>query len=94
MERSFRPAVSTVIGPDGEPLTLESLPSTATRRWVARHKAQVVAAVNGGLLSLDEARERYALSAEEFLSWQHAMVKFGLVGLHATRLQEYRLQES
>jgi hypothetical protein len=93
MESSFRPAVSYVIGPDGEPLTLESLPPSATRRWVARHKAQVVAAVNGGLLSLDEAYARYALSAEEFLSWQHALMKFGLAGLQATRMQNYRQHE-
>ena len=31
-----------------------------------RRKAEVVAAVSGGLLSVDEACERYSLTLEEF----------------------------
>ncbi len=50
-------------------------------RWVPHRKAEVVEAVRGGLLSLDEARERYALSIEEFLAWQHKATLFGLAGL-------------
>ena len=50
-----RPRVKYVIGPDGSPLTIADLPPTNTRRWVIRRKAEVVAAVRGGLLSLDEA---------------------------------------
>ena len=34
----------SVIGPLGEPLTLEDLPKPNTRRWVVRRKAEVVAA--------------------------------------------------
>ena len=60
----FRPA--EVIGPLGEALTLETLPPSNTIRWVARRKAEVVAAVNGGLLTNDEACERYNLTIEEF----------------------------
>src|SRR5262245_33218680 len=55
-----------VIGPNGTVLTFSSLPSPKTRRWVARRKAEVVAAVCGGLLTLDEACERYAMTVEEF----------------------------
>lgn len=66
------------------------LPPPDTRRWVPRRKAQVVAAVRGGALSLDEACERYALTVEEFLSWQRAIDKYGLAGLRATHAQEYR----
>ena len=51
--RAPRPA--QVIGPLGEPLTLDSLPPPSTTRWVVRRKAEVVAAVNGGLLTVDEA---------------------------------------
>jgi hypothetical protein len=76
-----------VIGPDGGLLTLANIPARSTRRWVARHKAEIVAAVNGGILSLDEACERYALSAEEFASWQRAAGRFGLSGLRANRLR-------
>jgi len=80
----------TVIGPEGEPLTVESLPSRATTRWVARRKAQVVAAVKGGLLSIDEVCDRYALTIEEYASWQRALERSGLAGLRITKLQSYR----
>ncbi|MEM9494671.1 MAG: DUF1153 domain-containing protein [Pseudomonadota bacterium] len=79
-----------VIGPDGTPLTLKDLPPTSTKRWVIRRKAEVVAAVRGGLLTLEEACERYTLTVEEFLSWQKAIDQFGLPGLRATRVQQYR----
>jgi len=84
----FRPAA--VIGPLGEQLTVDSLPPTDTRRWVVRRKAEVVAAVNGGLLTIDEACDRYALSLEEFAAWQRAVDRSGLPGLRVTRLQQYR----
>jgi hypothetical protein len=66
------------------------LPPAETKRWVPRRKAQVVAAVRGGVLSLDEACDRYALTVEEFLSWQRAIDKYGLPGLRATHAREYR----
>ncbi|WP_425489189.1 DUF1153 domain-containing protein, partial [Bartonella phoceensis] len=79
-----------VIGPDGSPLTIADLPPRTTRRWVIRRKAEVVAAVRGGLLSLDEACRRYTLTVEEFLSWQSLIDKHGLAGLRTTRIQHYR----
>jgi len=79
-----------VIGPDGMPLTLGDLPPPTTKRWVIRRKAEVVAAVRGGLLTLEEACERYQLTMEEFMSWQRAIDQYGLPGLRATRLQQYR----
>jgi len=85
-----RPRVKYVIGPDGSPLTIADLPPSNTRRWVIRRKAEVVAAVRGGLLSLDEACERYRLSVEEYLSWQHAIARHGMEGLRATHVQEHR----
>lgn len=82
--------VKYVIGPDGSPLTISDLPPPNTRRWVIRRKAEVVAAVRGGLLSLDEACQRYTLTVEEFLSWQSSIERHGLAGLRATRVQQYR----
>nr|BAT25802.1 hypothetical protein [Aureimonas altamirensis] len=79
-----------VIGPDGSPLTVADLPPSNTRRWVIRRKAEVVAAVRGGLLSLDEACSKYTLTVEEFLSWQASIDRHGLAGLRTTQLQEYR----
>ncbi len=78
------------IGPLGEPLTLDTLPSPDTSRWVVRRKAEVVAAVNGSLLTIDEACERYGLSLEEFASWQRAVDRSGMQGLRTTRSQHYR----
>ena len=80
----------SVRDPDGNVITLADLPEAGEQRWVPRRKAQVVVAVRGGLLSLDDACDRYALTIEEFLSWQTAMKKYGLPGLRATHAQEYR----
>ncbi len=80
----------SVIGPEGIPITLSSLPPPNTERWVARRKAELVAAVRGGLLSLEGACERYSITVEEFLSWQRQVDKHGLRGLRVTRLQSYR----
>ena len=70
----------------GEP----ARPPKDTKRWVIRRKAEVVAAVRGGLLSLEEACQRYTLTTEEFLSWQFSIEQHGLAGLRTTRIQQYR----
>jgi len=85
-----RPRVRYVIGPDGSPLTINDLPPPDTKRWVIRRKAEVVAAVRGGLLSLEEACDRYTLTVEEFLSWQMSIDRHGLAGLRTTKIQKYR----
>jgi hypothetical protein len=90
MTGQYRPRAKYVIGPDGSPLTIADLPPQNTKRWVIRRKAEVVAAVRGGLLSLEEACERYTLTVEEFLSWQQSIDRYGLPGLRATRIQHYR----
>jgi hypothetical protein len=87
-EVQTRPA--EVVGPQGEAMTRKDLPPVNTSRWVARRKAEVVAAVNGGLLSIREACDRYDLSLEEFASWQRAVDREGVPGLRATRVQYYR----
>jgi Protein of unknown function (DUF1153) len=58
----------SVLGPYGAPLCITDLPQPGTRRWVIRRKAEIVAAVRGGLVSLEDACSRYALTAEEFLA--------------------------
>ncbi len=85
-----RPKVKYVIGPDGSPLTVADLPPPTTKRWVIRRKAEVVAAVRGGLISLEEACGRYTLTVDEFLSWKMSIDQHGLAGLRTTRLQQYR----
>jgi hypothetical protein len=86
--QKIRPAY--IIGPLGERLSIDRLPSPRTRRWVVRRKAEVVAAVEGGLLTLDEACDRYDLSLQEFTAWQRGVERAGLAGLRATKVQHYR----
>ena len=75
-------------------MTMSDLPSPKTHRWVARRKATVVAAVRSGLITLDEACQRYTLSVEEYLSWERAIERHGLPGLRVTRMQDYRVGSS
>ena len=86
--QKFRP--DQVIGPLGEPLTLASLPAPTTTCWVVRRKAEVVSAVSGGLLSVDDACNRYGLTLEEFAGWQRAVERSGMPGLRVTRIQHYK----
>lgn len=81
---------TSVIGPSGQPLTLASLPPTSTKRWVAHRKAELVAAVHGGLLTIGEVCERYGIELEEFVSWQRGVERLGMRGLWVTRSKEYR----
>ena len=85
---------SRIVGPDGEALHLSDLPPPSTTRWVIRRKAQVVAAVRGGLLTLEDACRLYSLSVEEFLSWQQAIDRNGPPGLRVTRVQKSREPEN
>jgi transposase-like protein len=71
-----------------------SLPPDNTKRWVARRKAAVVAAVHRGELALEQACRRYQLSEEEFRSWERAYEVHGLAGLRTTRCQQYRVHGS
>ena len=63
------------------------LPPANTRRWVARRKAAVVAAVSNGVITLEEAYRRYQMSEEEFFAWRQAFENEGLRGLRATCVQ-------
>lgn len=85
-------AVAKVMGPHGTQITLNDLPPPNTKRWVIRRKAEVVAAVRGGLLSLHDACDRYSLTVEEFLAWQSSLDRHGLAGLRTTRIQDYRVE--
>ena len=88
--RAFEVHGSSSSGPVGALMTADDLPPPNTKRWVIRRKAEVVAGVRLGLISLDEACRRYQLSLDEFLSWQRMIERHGLRGLRATRIQDYR----
>ena len=87
LEYKTRP--TSVMGPLGR-LTIDDLPSSCTAHWVSRRKAEVLAAIDGGLLSESDARERYRLSVEELAAWRRSIDRAGIPGLRITRLQEYR----
>ena len=74
-------------GVNSEVLTPNELPVSRPRRWIVKRKAHVVAAVDSGLLSVQEACSRYSLTLDEFLSWKRNL---GLAGLHRTRIQDDR----
>lgn len=76
--------------PDGSTLTRADLPPPETIRWVASRKATVVKAVKYGLISRDEAKNRYSLSDDELDSWAMAVDKHGESALKTTSLQKYR----
>ncbi len=68
----------------------DDLPPENTTRWVVRRKAQVVRAIDTGLIDEDEACRRYNLTMEELQSWRSLIDQHGLRGLRATKVQEYR----
>jgi hypothetical protein len=90
MEQMRNGNAPAAVGPSGKLLTRDNLPSPNTKRWVIRRKAEVVAAVRGGVLTLEEACQVYTLSVEEFHAWQRAIERHGVPGLRATRVQQYR----
>jgi hypothetical protein len=79
-----------IIGPLGERLTASDLPAAGPQRWHPRRKAEIVAAVTGGLLTVDAACDRYNLTIEEYASWQRGIERDGLRGLRTTCVQKYR----
>ncbi len=83
-----------VRGPLGTPLSLADLPPPDTQRWVIRRKAEIVAAVQGGLLTCEEACDRYGLTAEEFGAWQASLDRYGLAGLKIKRLDYVRRRQA
>ena len=76
--------------PDGSIMTRADLPSSDTRRWVARRKAAVVRGVATGLISRSEALARWSLSEEEFEEWRVAIETHGEDALKTTQVQHYR----
>lgn len=82
-----------VVGPLGQALSRETLTCPGVK-WTPLRKAEVVAAVKGGLITIDEALRRYDLSVEELAGWQRAIERHGMPGLQMNRAQHYRdLQE-
>jgi hypothetical protein len=82
--------LKTITGPNGRPLTLGDLPPVKPNRWFPAHKANVVAAVLGGLMTADQACERYKLTREEFMIWKKAFDTQGVKGMRVTHRKRSR----
>ena len=53
----------------------EYLPQDNEPRALKRRKIRVVAAVQGGMISLSQALERFGLTLEEFIQWKREVGK-------------------
>ena len=84
------PRRSEALSPAGRMIGYADLPPPDTKRWVVRRKAEVVAGVHAGLITLEEACRRYSLTVDEFRSWERLLQKHGMDGLRITRLKKYR----
>ena len=82
---------TSVAGPLG-PVTVDDLPSSSTTYWTARREAEVLAAIDGGLMAFEEACERYRLSREELAAWRRMLDRAGVPGLRITNRQRLRDQ--
>ena len=86
----YSPAANGTVMGTARDSIIADLPRPNTRRWTMQRKAEVVAAVRSGRISLDEACRRYMLSIEEFLAWQSMVEMHGIAGLRVTHAQRYR----
>lgn len=89
MARDGRNIIHLITDSNGRP-RMEDLPPPTLKRWVPQRKAEVVAAVREGVITLEQACERYALSIEEFLSWEETIDHYGVTGLRVTDIQHHR----
>jgi hypothetical protein len=85
--------IGFIVGPGGERIARADLPPPGTRRWVPRKKAAVVAAVKGGLITLEEACTRYEMTVEEFIGWEHSYTHYGVSGLRVSEIHHRREEE-
>lgn len=85
-----RPYRSDALSAGRPPMSMSDLPPADTTRWVPRRKADVVAGVRCGLITLEEACRMYQLSIDEFRSWERLLERHGVRGLRTTRIKSYR----
>jgi len=73
---------------------ITKLPPPTTQRWVKSRKLAVIKAIESGLLSDEQACERYSLSPEELDSWKAALNRHGPGALRTTHINRYRRADS
>lgn len=73
---------------------IDLLPPSNTERWVKSRKISVIKAIERGLLSDDQACDRYNLSQEELDSWRAALNRHGPGALRTTHINRYRRSDT
>lgn len=76
----------------GADITL--LPPPTTQRWVKSRKIAVIKAIDNGVLTDEQACQRYSLTMEELESWKQALNRHGPGALRTTHLNRYRRAEN
>lgn len=77
--------VEPLLGTPLDRVSVDPPPPAGVQRWVQKRKAAVVAAILAGQMTIEDACERYGLSAEEILSWRNRIDRAGVDALRATR---------
>ena len=73
------------VGLRGNVIAPYDLPPAHGARWTPQRKADLIAAILGGVITLDEAKARYALTTEELSEWRRGLAAAGVSGLKATK---------
>ena len=75
---------------NGNSAEITLLPPPTTQRWVKSRKIAVIKAIESGVLTDEQACQRYSLTAEELDSWKAALNRHGPGALRTTHLNRYR----
>ena len=73
------------VGLRGNVIAPYDLPPAQGARWTPMRKVDLIAAILGGVITLDEAKARYALTTEELSEWRRGLAAGGVKGLKASR---------
>ena len=78
----------------GHSAEITLLPPPTTQRWVKSRKLAVIKAIERGVLTDEQACQRYSLSQEELDSWKRALNRHGPGALRTTHINRYRRAET
>lgn len=76
-----------ITGPRGELMDVHDLPKPTCHRWTPYRKAQIVVAVEGELITFDEAATRWNISAEEYGAWKRDYKRSRIDGMRVNQVQ-------
>lgn len=83
-------ATVTIQDADGGTVGIDGFPPEGTTRWGFKKKTLVIRAVTAGMLTLQEALDRYHMTEREFRLWEKGLSEDGTAGLMLTKFQHRR----